>query len=192
MKILGISGSPTATSRSTWLTQTLLGLLADGIDQSEVLETIDVRTLDPVALIHADASAPSIKSAIDRVAQADLVVVSTPVYKASYSGLLKVFLDLLPQDGLRGKAVLPLATGGSIAHLLAVDYALKPVLSALGARNFFDSIYGTDAQFTRHAVGVYDIDTALTGRLSQVQSDVTQWSRGAQRAGAAIDISCPA
>jgi len=74
-------------------------------------------------------------------------LVATPIYKAAYSGLLKSFLDLLPQDGLRGKTVLPLATGGSTAHLLALDYALKPVLGALGARHILDSVYATDAQF---------------------------------------------
>ena len=58
-----------------------------------------------------------------------MVIVATPIYKAAYSGLLKVFLDLLPAEALRGKTVLPLASGGSVAHLLALDYALKPVLS---------------------------------------------------------------
>ncbi|WP_204272820.1 NAD(P)H-dependent oxidoreductase, partial [Escherichia coli] len=81
-----------------------------------------------------DVREPAIAAAVLAVEQADLVVVSTPIYKAAYSGLLKVFLDLLPPDALRGKLVLPLATGGSPAHVLALDYALKPVLSALGAR----------------------------------------------------------
>jgi FMN reductase len=61
------------------------------------------------------------------------VVVATPVYKAAYSGLLKVFLDVLPQTALKGKLVLPLATGGSPHHMLALDYALRPVLQSLGA-----------------------------------------------------------
>lgn len=57
-----------------------------------------------------------------------------PIYKAAYSGLLKTFLDLLPQHAFAGKPVLPLATGGSPAHVLALDYALRPVLTALGAQ----------------------------------------------------------
>ncbi|WP_437719533.1 NAD(P)H-dependent oxidoreductase [Sorangium sp. So ce448] len=47
------------------------------------------------------------------------VVIATPIYKASYTGALKAFLDLLPQFGLAGKAALPLATGGTLAHVLA-------------------------------------------------------------------------
>ena len=59
------------------------------------------------------------------------LVIATPVYKAAYSGLLKTFLDLLPQFGLREKVILPLVTGGTPAHVLAIDYALRPVLNSL-------------------------------------------------------------
>jgi FMN reductase len=102
------------------------------------------------ALLHAQFDHPLIRQALAEVAQAQVVLIATPIYKAAYSGLLKAFLDLLPQDGLRGKTVLPLATGGSIAHLLALDYALKPVLSALGARDILDPVFATDAQIPRH------------------------------------------
>ena len=92
----------------------------------------------------------AIQDAVRKVSRAHVVLVATPIYKAAYSGLLKAFLDLLPQDALRGKTVLPLATGGSIAHLLALDYALKPVLSALGARDILDPVFATDAQIGKH------------------------------------------
>ena len=55
------------------------------------------------------------------------------MYKAAYTGLLKAFLDLLPQYALARRTVLPLVTGGTPAHLLAVDYALRPVLASMGA-----------------------------------------------------------
>jgi FMN reductase len=71
------------------------------------------------------------------------------VYKASFSGIIKTFLDLLPQNGLSGKVVTPLFIGGSIAHLLTIDYALKPVLSALGVNHFGTSVYAVDTQITR-------------------------------------------
>ena len=74
------------------------------------------------------------------------MVVCTPVYKASYTGILKAFLDLLPQDGLDGKLVLPLATGGSQSHMLVLDYALRPVLASLSARFILPGIYATSDQ----------------------------------------------
>ncbi|WP_279379314.1 NAD(P)H-dependent oxidoreductase [Bordetella bronchiseptica] len=66
---------------------------------------------------------------------------ATPVFKASYSGLLKAFLDVLPQFALAGKSVLPLATGGSVAHVLSVDYALRPVLQSMGARHVIQGFF---------------------------------------------------
>ncbi|CRK57961.1 FMN reductase [Alloactinosynnema sp. L-07] len=85
------------------------------------------------ALLAADTADPAITGVIDAIAGADAVVVASPVYKAAYSGLLKALLDLLPQFALAGKAVLPLVTGGTPAHVLAIDYALRPVLTSLGA-----------------------------------------------------------
>lgn len=85
----------------------------------------------------------------------------------AYSGVLKVFLDLLPADALCGKTVLPLATGGSPAHLLALDYALKPVLSALGARDILGGVFAADAQLAPHESGGYVPDAALVERLDR-------------------------
>jgi FMN reductase len=100
--------------------------------------------------------------------------VFTPIYKAAYSGLLKLFLDLLPPDALRGKTVVPLATGGSSAHFLALDYALKPVLSALGARLILDGVFGTDDQFTRSPGGGYGLDETLSKRLGRALAPLLQ------------------
>ncbi|MGK4624046.1 NAD(P)H-dependent oxidoreductase, partial [Raoultella ornithinolytica] len=59
---------------------------------------------------------------------------------------LKTLLDLLPERALDGKVVLPLATGGTVAHLLAVDYALKPVLNALKAQEILHGVFADDSQ----------------------------------------------
>ena len=147
MKVVGIQGSPSAASRSgslLALAQSRLSPLASR------WHPITVRELPAQALLHAQFDHPEIRQALGEIAQAQVVLIATPIYKAAYSGLLKAFLDLLPQDALRGKTVLPLATGGSIAHLLALDYALKPVLSALGARDILDPVFATDEQIPRH------------------------------------------
>ncbi len=164
MHITSISGSPSERSRSAWLTQFALTRLEGVATRSE---HIAVRELPAGALLNADAQDPAIARAIDALSGAGLVIVGTPIYKAAYSGLLKVFLDLLPPDALRGKTVLPLATGGSPAHLLALDYALKPVLSALGARYVLDGVFATDAQLQRHESGGYVPDPDLLARLDR-------------------------
>ncbi|GAA3193160.1 NADPH-dependent FMN reductase [Actinocorallia longicatena] len=128
--ILVLSGSPSATSKTAALAGHLAGRLrADG----HTVEEVRVRELPPAELLAADTSDPRIAEVIAALADADGVVVASPVYKAAYSGLLKALLDLLPQFALAGKVVLPVLTGGTPAHVLALDYALRPVLSSLGA-----------------------------------------------------------
>lgn len=128
--ILTVSASPSAVSK-TARTRRFLDDHFTG--RGHTVHAIDVRDLPADALLAADTRHPGIARVLDLFAGADGVVVATPVYKASYSGLLKVLLDLLPQKALHGKVVLPVATGGTLAHLLVLDYALRPVLTALGS-----------------------------------------------------------
>lgn len=164
MSALLIAGSPSERSRSA----ALLDAVAQRLSvRGALVDRIHIRDLSPQALLLADFGHPTVVNAIDQVADASVLVVATPVYKAAYSGVLKVFLDLLPQTALKGKTVLPLATGGSAAHLLALDYALKPVLSALGARHVLDGVFATDAQLQRHEAGGYVPEADLLARLDR-------------------------
>jgi FMN reductase len=162
MPLLLIAASPSPRSRSG----ALLAAAGERLQHLGLVpQTLRLRELPAQALLQADGSHPALRDALDAVAQARVVVLSTPIYKASYSGLLKVFLDLLPQDGLKDKTVWSLATGGSIAHLLALDYALLPVLSSLGARAQIDSIYATDSQLQRDPGGRCHIGEDIARRL---------------------------
>jgi FMN reductase len=97
--------------------------------------------------------------------------VATPIYKAAYTGLLKAFLDLLPQGAFANKVVLPIATGGTIAHLLAIDYALKPVLSELKARHILGGIYVIDKQLQFQASGQLQPDEEIGQRTQEAVRD---------------------
>ena len=167
MSIVALAGSPSANSRSTALLRHALSRFADDEPRTEIV----LRDLPPAALVRADFDAPAIRRAREQVAAARLVVIATPIYKASFSGLLKTFLDLLPQDALRGKTVLALGTGGSHAHLLALDYALKPVLAALGARHILDAIYAVDAQFVPHPVHGHVPHDDVVRRIDRALAD---------------------
>ncbi|CAM3719241.1 NADPH-dependent FMN reductase [Paracidovorax anthurii] len=164
MSVLLIAGSPSERSRSAALLDTVsLRLSVRGAQ----VHRLHIRDLSPQALLLADTGHRSIAQAVDRVAQASVLVVATPVYKAAYSGVLKVFLDLLPQTALKGKAVLPLATGGSPHHMLALDYALRPVLQSLGAKHILPGVYATDAQVALTPEGAYDIVPDISSRLDE-------------------------
>ena len=164
MSVLLIAGSPSAHSRTAALLQAAGQRLAF---RGAQVETLLVRDLPPQALLLADFGNPSVIQAAKQVAEADIVVVATPVYKAAYSGVLKVFLDLLPQTALKDKVVLPLATGGSPHHMLALDYALRPVLQSLGAKHILPGIYATDAQVVLQPEGSVQISPDISDRLDE-------------------------
>lgn len=143
MLVVSVGGSPSTRSRSGVLLKRSRQWLQDrGVE----VVTFQVREFPAEDLLHARFDSPQVRHFQDLVAQADGLVVSTPVYKASFAGALKTLLDLLPERALEHKVVLPIATGGSIAHMLAVDYALKPVLSALKAQETLQGIFADDSQ----------------------------------------------
>jgi FMN reductase len=163
--ILSVSGSPSATSRTGRLLRHLDQRL---IAQGHEVVPLDVRTVPAEALLGADFRHPAIVEATELFARADGIVVGTPVYKASYSGVLKALLDLLPQYALTGKTVLPLATGGSTAHVLAIDYALRPVLSSMGAAHIVQGWFTLDKDITVHEDGTLTVAPATARALTQV------------------------
>ncbi len=80
-----------------------------------------------------DWSDPTVAGVVAAVQASDLAVVASPTYKATYTGLLKLFLDRIPGGALAGVTAVPLMLGGHWRHALAADLLLKPVLVELGA-----------------------------------------------------------
>ena len=104
---------------------------------------VDLATLGPALL---EWASPEVSELVAQVGRAELVVVASPTYKGAYTGLLKLFLDRFAgQTGLTGLAV-PLMLGGSPAHSLAPELALRPVLTELGATVPGRGLYVVDSQ----------------------------------------------
>jgi FMN reductase len=164
MSVLLIAGSPSERSRSAALLDSVSQRL---LLRGATVERLHIRDLSPQSLLLADTAHRTISAAIDQVARARAIVVATPVYKAAYCGVLKVFLDLLSQTALKNKTVLPLATGGSPHHMLALDYALRPVLQSLSARHILPGVYATDSQVTLTPEGAYHIGVEISERLDE-------------------------
>ena len=119
-------GNPRAGSRTHAAARYLAGQLTG----TEPKTDIDLCDHGPALLDGADPTATGL---IDRVRAADLVVVASPTYKASYTGLLKLFLDRVPPDGLSGVVAVAMMLGAGPEHALAPEHSLRPVLTELGA-----------------------------------------------------------
>lgn len=167
-RILSISASPQDGSSTLAVLGAVNRRLAGAGHQ---VDTLRLRDLPAAALLAADRSDSAVAAALEQVRTADALVVATPIYQASYAGLLKVFLDVVPQFGLRGKAVLPLATGGSTAHVLSVDYALRPVLSVLGARHVAPGWFVPSGHVRQWPDGGVLLDPVSAGPLAQVVTE---------------------
>ncbi|GIO86930.1 FMN reductase (NADPH) [Paenibacillus faecis] len=181
-KITVINGTPTPGSRLTAIVSLAEELL---VKEGFEVEHVNVSELPPEDLIHTKFESEAIVKANALVAGADAVIVASPVYKASYTGMLKTFLDLIPQKGLAGKIILPLFIGGSLAHLLSIDYSLKPVLSALGARHILGGVYTVDSQVARTEQGGFEIAEELKERL---EDNIKEFVEETRRRIASADL----
>jgi FMN reductase len=129
---------------------------------------IDLAVLPAEALLGRYRS-EALDVAIATTTQARIVIASTPVYRASYSGLLKVFFDLLAPESMARAVAIPIATGGAPGHQLVLDHALRPLFGSLGATVVPTGIYGTDAQFASgepHPLLVQRIERAVDEALA--------------------------
>lgn len=164
-RVVVLSGSPAPDSRTWSLAAVVAARLSSlGLD----VELFDLRALPPAEVLLGPGPAGPVREALDAVARADGVVAVTPVHHSAYSGLLKAFLDLLPRFALGGKVVLPMAVGGSAAHVLTIDYALRPVLVALSAVHVTRGQVMLHDEIGRNPDGATCIDCEAERRLDGV------------------------
>ncbi|HEX4203502.1 MAG TPA: NAD(P)H-dependent oxidoreductase [Ktedonobacteraceae bacterium] len=178
-KLLAINGSltpPPSRSRIT-LDTALAGARAyDSTVETEVLE------LREFALDFCDGRSPDTYGADTRralalVEVADAYLVATPVYRASYTGALKNFFDLVPNDPngsdpLRGKVVGLIATGGSDHHYLVLEHQLRPLFGFFGAHALARAVYASSKDFDaqRHVQGKLVDELAQLGQEVVIQA----------------------
>jgi|SRR6185312_12644279 FMN reductase len=126
MRTAVIVGNPKAKSR----TLEAGVLVAQKLTGAEPDLTLDLIEMGPALLEFGNAK---VNEAIEAVRRCNVIVCASPTFKATYTGLLKLFLDQIPSDGLAGITAFPVMLGAGPAHLLAPDLLLKPVLVELGA-----------------------------------------------------------
>jgi FMN reductase len=150
-----VVGNPRPGSR----TLTVATAVADAVARAVGLdaaprEVVDLADLGPALFDRSDGR---VADAVARVARCRLVVVASPTYKASYTGLLKSFLDWYSTSGLAGVTAVPVMVGAGPRHALAVDLHLRPVLIEIGA--------------TTPSRGLY----VLESELDQIDQVIAEW-----------------
>lgn len=125
-----VVGNPKARSRTSAAAAEVAAFVADRLGAAPEVTTVELPDLGAGLLGWGD---PAVAEAVAAVEGADLLVVASPTYKATYTGLLKLFLDQIGADDLAGVVTVPVMVGAGVTHALAVETHLRPVLVELGA-----------------------------------------------------------
>ncbi len=189
-KLLGINGSltpPPARSR-VLLDVALAG--ARAYDASVETEVLELRAFE---LEFCDGRVPDrynsdTRRALALLEEADAYLVATPIYRASYTGALKNFFDLVPNDPrgsdpLRGKVVGLLASGGSDHHYLVLEHQLRPLFAFFGAYTPARAIYAAPGDFNaqKEVQGRLVEELARLGQEIVIQARFLAETRGLSR-----------
>ena len=140
MNTVVVVGNPRLGSR----TRPAAELVVERLTDAGPTTVIELSELGPGLLAWGD---PAVAAAKDQVLSADLLVIASPVFKASFPGLLKLFLDQFEAGELAGKPTVAVMLGGSAAHTLAGEVHLKPVLNEIGASCPTSALYLIDAEW---------------------------------------------
>jgi len=151
-KIVVLTGSLSKPSRTRNLAETIAQRLAQQWPAS--IQVIDIADLggDIASALSFQSIPASVARAHQLLTQADVLILASPVYKGSYSGLFKHLLDLLDPKALRGKVALLAATGGSERHALVLDHQLRPLASFFETITVPSGVYACDGDFVNYAL----------------------------------------
>ncbi|MBW8775149.1 MAG: FMN reductase [Stenotrophomonas sp.] len=152
LRIVAVSGGLQRPSRAATLAEHLLGLIGEDVHcEQQLIELGELAPQLAGALWRSQLPEP-VERQLVAVEQADVLVVDTPVYRGSYTGLFKHFFDFIDQDALVDTPILLAATGGSERHALVIDHQLRPLFSFFQARTLPLGVYATDRDFAEGRV----------------------------------------
>ena len=151
-RLVAVSGGLSVPSTSRVLADQLGTATVQALRQRGHQAEVQVLELRPLARPLADHlltgfPAGGLEAALDAVARADGLIMVSPVYAASYSGLFKSFVDVLEPGSVRGRPVLLAATGGTGRHSLVVEHALRPLFAHLGALTVPTGVFAATEDF---------------------------------------------
>ena len=172
MKLLGISGG---LSRKTAVAIEKTLACARRYDNSIDIETLNISEYD---VQFCDARDPAkyegdSKIIIDKMIAADALVIGTPMYRGTYTGLLKNVFDLIPNDALLGKPVGLIATGGSDHHYLALEHELKPLLGFFYAHVLPGHVYANNSHYSDKDL----VDEDILDQLKQLGEALVNFAK---------------
>ncbi len=184
-RIVGVSGSLGTPSRTTSLVRSILARFEAHAETSLLELAVEAPAL--FATLPTGPRGGRAAAVIEAVETADLLVVGSPVYRASYTGALKHLFDLVDRRALEGTPVLLCATGGTPLHGLMPDHQLRPLFGFFNAITIPTAVYALDGDFDGHALH----SIAVSERIDRAAAEARLQLRlvMAQRSGTVIPLA---
>jgi FMN reductase len=170
-KIVAFSGNTHRPSKSRTLAGAILQEVEALVPQGDIVQ-LDILDLGAGLVGAYDRRGLSTQAtaAIEQIETADALIVASPVYKGSYTGLFKHVFDLVEPVALAGKPVIVAATGGGHRHALVVEHQLRPLFGFFSAATVGTSIYAADAEFENGSVA----EPGVRSRISQAAREMAE------------------
>ena len=178
IRIVAVSGSLHAPSKTTALIKEILASFGRSLDiDAHLIEVNDIGA-QFAGTLRRDQLPASVEQELQRIESADLLIVASPVYRASFTGLFKHLFDFVGQYALVDTPVLLAATGGSDRHALIIEHQFRPLFGFFQALTLPLGVYANDSDFTNYKVTSLDlqerIDLAITRALPLIQRNVEE------------------
>ncbi|HKR38907.1 MAG TPA: FMN reductase [Paraburkholderia sp.] len=185
-KVVAVSGGLQRPSRTLTLIEALLSSLGDALPiDVQLIELGKIAGRLSGAITRAQLPA-DIEEQIRAIETADALVVASPVFRASYTGLFKHLFDFVHHEALVDVPVLLAATGGSERHALVIDHQLRPLFSFFQARTLPIGVYASESDFSNYEIG----SAALRARIAlAVDRAVPLLRQNAESAATAVVAS---
>ncbi|WP_168787512.1 FMN reductase [Paraburkholderia aromaticivorans] len=171
LRVVAVSGGLQRPSRTLVVVERLLAVLGDSQPIDVHLVELGEIASGLAGAVHRAQVPADVEAHIKAIESADLLVVASPVYRASYTGLFKHLFDLVHHEALFDVPVLLAATGGSDRHALVIDHQLRPLFSFFQARTLPIGVYASEADFSGYAIS----NPALEERIALAVTRTLPW-----------------
>ena len=183
-KLVGFSANLQRPSKTRALVEAVgEAAAADGGLDLRLFDLVDAGTGLGAAWSRDALSLPA-RRVLEAIEGADALIVGSPVYKGSFTGLFKHVFDLIDPAALANKPVAIVATGGGARHALVVEHSFRPLFGFFGALQVPTTVYGSDPDFTDGL----PTDPGVRDRIAQAGAQLA----ALVRAGIAADAAAPA
>jgi FMN reductase len=178
LRVVGVSGSLKAPSRTIALVDAIIGSIGEHLDVEPLHIRINEVGPSFAGTLKRSELPDAVEAALQAIESADVLVVASPVYRASFTGLFKHLFDFVDQYALVDTPILLAATGGSERHALIIEHQFRPLFGFFQALTLPVGVYAHDSDFTDYQISSIRLqerlEKAVVKAIPLIRSNVAE------------------